>query len=68
MWACPNLITGAFRLLLAPCSLLPVFPVSGGCVAQGNHLPIYSSCPLSTSGSHSKRLYFSQALLLGSLY
>lgn len=38
MWACPDLITGAFRLILAPCSLLPVFPVSGGCVEQGNHL------------------------------
>ena len=67
MWACPNLISGAFWLILAPCSLLPVFPVSGGCVEQRNH-SIYSSYPLSTSGSHSKRLYFFQALLLGSLY
>lgn len=57
---------GAESSLLAhSCRLfLPLF-----CLKQMNdHLCVYSFCPLSTPGSHSKGLYFSQALGLGPSY
>lgn len=57
---------GADSSLLAySCRLfLPLF-----CLKQRNdHLSVYSSCPLSTPGSPSKGLYFSQPLGLGPLH
>lgn len=66
MWAYPNLASGAVGLTLR--SLLTLACCSCLCFVQNKGMIIlfaYSSCCLSTSGSHSKGLYFSQALGLG---
>lgn len=51
------------------CSLFTlVFPVSGSCLGQRNHLSVYSLYPLGTSGSHSRGCTIFQLLLLDQLY